>query len=187
VPQFGRIGRIPAGSGPFSAGNYYQLGSGNDVLDFTGSFYIAILFSIVGSPNAQALFNNSDTGSVGYRYQMNTGAIFDGFAGGTKDIGDNANLISGAINLILFGRVGNAIYGKTNGKAMVSQAPTGAYAAATSSPTTIGWDFTGTQFTGNVYELLASGTSPGADAATVDAFFSYLTDKIRRAVSPLVW
>lgn len=67
VPMVGRRANAQPGSGPYSDLNFYSLGAGSDVLDFSGDFMVSIAYRLTDTSQVELLTNT--TGSAGYDIQ----------------------------------------------------------------------------------------------------------------------
>lgn len=150
VPQVARSGVNPPGAGPFSGSNYYTLGTGNDVLDFTGAFAAAVVFTqpsnMVISP---VLFTNGVANTNGYTamFQGSTvTALYLGAGGTTASM-----TAASGVNVMCFGYTGTQRGWKLNLNAF--QAANATPVPATSSAAVLGaYNAGGQPVNGTIYE-----------------------------------
>lgn len=180
VPQVSRSGKTPPGAGPFSASNYYYLGSGNDALDFAGDFSICV----VHTPTAGANYLVSDGAYnvSGYYLQVTTSSATFNMSGGA---GVNASVFPSTqvvgVNVLCVGRSGNTAYAKSNLGATLNAAIS-SYAPATATIARIGTASAGANpFAGTIYELWFSTT------AASDAVFTAIANRVKLRAGITAW
>jgi len=124
VPQIGASGVFPPGAGPCSNVNYYKLGTGNDVLDFAGNFFAAI---VLGSnpPNGNLPYSNGGYQVSGlYLTIYNPGSFYLSVnsAGAQGNAIASGTWYSGTANLLCFGCSGGIYYAALNAGSVGSSA-----------------------------------------------------------------
>lgn len=177
-------GLVRAGAGPFSGANYYSLGTGSDVLDFTGDFTACFVYTGNVAMNDGILAEDSD-GTSGYYIDSRLGRVGLGpsitfFSGGVGTTVGGA-LVSqeppGAANILCVGRAGATGYLKVNGLT-TSSGPAGTIAAATAAVARLGLNFNNAaSFNDQLHEAWFS-TTPASDALFTkiqNRFLNHLT------------
>lgn len=163
-----------AGSGVYSDANYYTLGAGSDVLDFTGDFSACFVFvpptTFAASP---AIFDNGAVATSGYIFFLDTGGRLSSFSysSGQQAISGNS-VVTYGINVACGGRSGVNFVSKLNVGTYASQAA--AYVADTTSVATLGRmrSAAGRYFPGTLYEAWFSTTTPS------DALFTAIIKRV---------
>jgi len=117
VPQVGAgsiagASKTPPSAGPFSDSNYYSLGTGNDVLDFTGDFYCTVVYKLTTLSQC-ALFENGVFGASGegyILYDIGDSTVFFDTNGPSSAITRNAlspGSTTGVVQVLSGGRTGS--------------------------------------------------------------------------------
>ena len=116
VPQTGSAGSIPPGAGPFSDANYYSLGSGADVLDFSGDFTSTfVYFTPIGSVDGWMFSNGSALGSPGWAFNWANGSgTTTLYISGTATPDASPSYGDGALCVTVAGRSGTNSGCRTN-------------------------------------------------------------------------
>ena len=157
------------GAGPFSAANYYSLGTGTDVLDITGDMTGCIVTRLpdTGSGYKALLLNGSLGSSSGWAVEMtsDTGYFkFSTYGAATSTTGSTSNPVASTGKVVLvgcFGRNGDNQYAKANLTGTVTNAGT-KQVAGSGIVANIGGLFDGT-----MYEVYIT-TSPFVEATVVE-------------------
>ena len=159
------------GSGPFSAANYYSLGTGDDVLDFAGDITVCVVFSGLLAGTSEVA-SDGGFGAAGAGWTLLASAtqvIFDTYdAASAYTRASAAAVVTSGPHVICGGRSGSTQYVKGNLVATVSQAGAKTV-AATSNPAMIGRRATGAgtaPMEGTIYEVYAT-TTPFTEATVV--------------------
>lgn len=169
VPRVTRSGTTPEGAGPFSTTNRYDLGTGNDVLDFAGDWYAVVVYKPTATA-VQVPFSDTNGSTVGYYIGANPGTgrvltFFNGSGHGLDSIVTKP--ASGIINVICVGRAGTGVIATVNAGIAVST--TAGQTAATSVIARLGTDGTFAA-DGVLYEIMFStGTATAAKCAAAAA------------------
>lgn len=176
VPQVAKLPPVPAGSGPYTTSAYYSLGSGPDVLDFTGDFTVCVVF--VGSPTGSTWIVGDSNGSTnGWRGPVGNGCIARTWPGSVTVNGGAT--VAGEVNVCCVGRSGTTLYAKLNLSASAAQAgATVAVDAAT--PATIGW-VAGAAMDRTIYEVWATTTTPS------DALCTAVANEVKTKLAITAW
>lgn len=185
VPQVAKNGKTPPAAGAYSDSNFYGLGTGNDVLDFTGNFTFCAVLKITNTGGPVVPFINAASGTDGYWLQVGTGAtdtqaVFA--SGGNKAATAAAPVINGAINVVCMGRSGTTGYIKSNLGATVSVINVG-LTAATSNIAKIGkFESAGSSFsTGYTVELWWTTTT------YTDALAIAVMQRVKNRTGTVAW
>ena len=158
----------PAASSPFTAGKvgasgwnldataFYTLGSGADVLDFTGGEYTChAVFKPARTAGSPILASNGDAGAAGWIMQLDATNKMKVFSNGTTK--STAGLVvDQKVNVVSWGRVAGSHYIKLNGAA--TDSGVAAYTAPTTIQSIIGKYPGGFEFQGTIYEIACSAT-----------------------------
>ena len=159
------------GSGPFSAANYYSLGTGDDVLDFAGDMTVCVVFSGLLAGTSEVA-SDGGFGAAGAGWTLLASAtqvIFDTYdAASAYTRASAAAVVTSGPHVICGGRSGSTQYVKGNLVATVSQAGAKTV-AATSNPAMIGRRATGAgtaPMEGTIYEVYAT-TTPFTEATVL--------------------
>jgi hypothetical protein len=148
--------------GPFSDSNYLKLdplGTGADLLDFTGDFYICAMFMPTSFSGGPMLFSNGLAISNGYYMRVTAGGnvniIFQGAVGPST----GASTLN-AVNVVCGGRSGtDAVIKLNNGTA--NYAGSIPISPATTQAAFIGRHAgAGLPFSGYIYEMIAVQATP---------------------------
>jgi hypothetical protein len=162
------------GAGPFSAANYYSLGTGADVLDFAGDFTVCVVFSM-STLTGQVLVSAGTYSGAGEGWSIGiigaTGAVdFATLAAGssyTSSSTGNAAPAAPGPNVACVGRVGTNQYAKLNAGSTATAA-NAKNTPAVNTASMIGRRGEGAAAIGaHVYEVYA--TSTAFSEATVTA------------------
>ena len=160
------------GAGPFSAANYYSLGTGTDVLDLPGDMTVCVVFSGLLAGTSE-IASDGGFGAAGAGWSLLASAtqvIFDTYdAASAYTRASSAATVTSGPCVICAGRSGSTQYVKSNLVATVSQAGAKTV-AATSNPAMIGRRATGAgtvPMEGTIYELYATST-PFTEATVVE-------------------
>jgi hypothetical protein len=183
VPQVARQGRTPAGAGPFSDVNYYSLGSGSDVLDFTGDFSIALVFAASSFATNPVLFANGIAGTAGYALQISGGAGRINFYNGatTSPVTGITAPSTSTLNVLCVGRTTNTGNAKLNLEALAS-ATSGTKNNGTTLSAKLGrYEAAGSSFGGTLYEAWFSTTTPS------DALFISIMNRVKSKAGITAW
>lgn len=152
---------LTPGFGPASAGGWYSLGTGADVLDFAGDWTI-VLVATPKSAAGQNVLGDGAWQAYGFQLFIESGWSFYMNGNGTTNTRSVAHVLD-APNVVCFGRTGNLLGLAVNGGGW-NPATFSSYAPATVQPLKLGWDGGGrVSFTGTVYEILAT-TTPASSA-----------------------
>jgi cysteine-rich repeat protein len=165
------------GAGPFTGANYYSLGSGSDVLDFSGDFSICIVFNQPIINAFPGLFGNGDS-SGGYEVYTNPGGnfSFQSYNGGAQFNLYTGNSIStSTYNIGCVGRAGSTIISKLNQGTVVTR--TTSFMPATWRPARLGNGYLAAPGTQTIYEAWFSSTTPSA------ALFNSITSQFDQTIS----
>lgn len=166
-----------AGAGAFSDTNYYSLGTGSDVLDFTGDFSCCFAHLPTSSPSDLVLLSDWVASSSGWYIDPRLGGaggvlVFQSGAVQSlvQDVGGFSVL--GGANVICAGRGGSTGYLKQNLRAVVTSTA-GTITPATSTPALLGrWGNAGFPYTGNAFSAWCSSTTPA------DALFTAIQNRL---------
>lgn len=187
VPQVAASGSIPAGAGPFSDSNYYQLGSGTDPLDFASDFSACVVFGIGTIPLAgttKVFFNNGTANTDGYYLEMTTSGTVDvatDSPAGHKTTVAFVPATQSSVNVACFGRAGLTQLVKMNLSPTLT-GPAAPVTPATTTPARIGrYSTTGFFADLTLYELWFSTTTPS------DYLFSFIARAIRTRLGITAW
>jgi hypothetical protein len=150
------------GAGPFSASNYYSLGTGTDVLDFAGDFTACIVFNAAPTGAQQILaINGSSASNSGWAILLTTaglGQLTTYGAASTSTVSVTALAAAAGPNVVCAGRAGSDQSIKMNLGATDTDAGTKTV-APTSLAALIGVHPTaGIPLTGTIYEVYATST-----------------------------
>jgi hypothetical protein len=186
VPQVARAATTPAGAGPFSTANYYGLGAGSDVLDFTGNFSVCVVYSYQNLAAAQMTLVSAGNWNVAgwYLLAYNSGGV--SFAtnttGAESAVAPLNGAIAGAVNVACGGRAGATLYAKTNLGSIISGAA-GTITPATALPTRIGYGNGTTDAAVNttIHEVWVSSTTPS------DALFTSAAQSVKAKLGITAW
>jgi hypothetical protein len=161
----------------FSVANYLKLGTGSDVMDFTGDF---TCYAVVDNgANVMVSDGAVDAAGSGWRMAYYIGySTFDTLAAASALTRTQWATVAVAVNVYAFGRSGTAQYAKWNLTATQTTA-----AAKTTAGT--GWqarigsgsDVSIAPFTGKIYEVMC--TSTAFTEATVAANITAVLAKVR--------
>lgn len=143
VPQLKKSGRTPAGSGSYTASDYYSLAG--SALGFAGDFTACFVFIPTSSTTAAYFSKANGTVSGWQAYTASNFIFIQVENGGAVQIGTPNSPVLNVPNVACVGRAGATIYTKLNLGAAGSTAG-GAIVADTTTPSRIG--------------LLAAGTFP---------------------------
>lgn len=185
VPQVARSGSTPPGAGPFSDANFYSLGTGSDVLDFSGDFSICGIlspsagdFTIAGVGGVW--FSNGTYGSSGYFSGFNTSAQATSIASQTSVLASANATAAGRLSVVCWGRSGSSQVVKMNLGAYGSAAQT--YTPGTSVVARLGrYSATGQYVTGTIYEVWFSSQTPS------DALFTSIQQQVKSKLGITAW
>jgi len=185
MPQVSASGKIPPGSGPSSDTNNYSLGSGNDVLDFTGNFSICMIVGASSSYAAQPVtFCNGLYNSNGYYIGFNTtGHLTMGVGpGGIMTATSNA-IISGVPNVVCVGiNFGTSTWVQKLNLGTVVTAGSASLLPATGRIAYLGrYNTAGQPWLGTIYEAWFSTTLAS------DAAFTTLATQIKATLGISAW
>lgn len=159
--------RISAsGAGPYSSANYFQWGTGADVLDFSGSWTVCSSFDVT-TASGQVINGGYDAGTqTGWAMTYVSGKLQCTVAtvlGGAVSVDTSTNAGSdGSLNIGCCGwtRGSNIVSARLNASAIATQGGA-SFAPATTIPSYIGRrNAAGTELGGRVYEILALNKAP---------------------------
>lgn len=149
------------GFGPFSGSNYFQLGTGADVLDFGGAFLFTFIAKLTGGPFF-LFVDGSGAGATGYGMRAasgaSTGFIVDN--GGFTISGGTPTIVADTYFIASFGFSAGTCFTKINSGAGNTVGGHTVTADAT-KPARIGVDGNaGSAFTGVIVEMCAWAVAP---------------------------
>jgi hypothetical protein len=163
------------GAGPFSAANYYSLGTGTDVLDFAGDFTACFVYSSWSGGGDGVLFSNGAAftpTTAGYAVLLGTGGTNALYYAYGVQVPDAGNVVpANGPSVTCIGQTGATGVLKTNlgtyrTKTTGSTAATGATALLGRYPGTA------QPFLGTIYEAYFTTTAPS------DALFTAIQQKV---------
>lgn len=167
VPQNAALScKVPPSSGPYSASNYYQLGTGSDVLDFAVAFTHCFAFT-PSAAGTEVGFSNGSCGlSKGYYWQTSgTNQITVVGSGCSITTTTNTAATSG-VSVACIGWDGAHLLAKLNTGAIASTS-VAAWTADTGTPARIGVNSgAAIPWTGVIFEEWWSTDAPSDTAFT---------------------
>jgi hypothetical protein len=159
----GFAGAQRKGAGIYSTANYYQLGSGSDVLDFAGGFTVCVAFVPGPAGSAETLVADGAYNFAGYYVTMQpAGSVAlvtsDGPSSNTVST-SGAVAVLGGVNVACAGRAGTTQYVKLN-LGTTASAAGAKTATAPTAPARIGRRSDGNDnpFLGTIIEVWATST-----------------------------
>ncbi len=163
--QVAGSGRTPPGASGWAIGTYYSLGTGSDVLDFTGDFTSISVFTPAANNNGVLISPGSGFAGWAAQVQSTPNARITAFrAGGTENVVTLNAYVNGAPNVLCAGRTGTSLAIKLNEGAYRTTVA-GEITPATSQSSHIGRLQSGANpFNGVIHELWFSTATP-SDAA----------------------
>lgn len=170
----GFSGAQQKGAGSFSDANRYDLGTGSDVLDFTGDFSACFIVTPVTLAVDSVAFSNGVTNTSGWYFNarsnhatLGPAIVFQSGATTTQvSLPQAQQMPAGAASVTCVGRAGSTGYIKQNLGALVT-GPAGTITPGTGGAAFLGRHFTaGFPFGGIIFEAWFSTTTPSDDLFT---------------------
>lgn len=149
-------------AGPYTAANYYQLGTGNDALDFAGDFSVCAMFIATDITAAFAIVANGQSGVSGWALFSTAGGsasilTYDGTGNAAATV---SQIVVGGPNIVCAGRTGSNMAIKLN-MGTYTTAAAKPITVGTGQPARIGLHSSGSSpATAQVIEVWASSTTP---------------------------
>lgn len=183
VPQIAKGGKTPAGAGPYSSSNYYTLGSGSDVIDFTGNFTACFAFQSNVHPATSnfGLFSDhiDNVGGWGiYLGSSDAPALYFHRSGANSVVTDSTYAITvGSPSVICVGRTGTTGALQLNAYAYKTGSSGAITAGTTATAGFSGW-WSGNPGTANAYMYEAWFTSTAPSSALFAAYIARAKAKL---------
>ena len=160
VPQVAASGATPPGAGPFSIANYYQLGSGADVMDLS-QFTVVVVANLTSAANPfQTAIVNSNLTNNGFFVVYNpTTPTLRAYVSYSQSVVTLVPTTLGAVRAAMIGRSGSVTYARNSdgptaiGSTTFTQDPGTGVARIGSIPG-------GNAFIGTIYEIYVTSTPP---------------------------
>lgn len=174
-------GSVPPSYGPPTASDYIKLGTGNDVLDFTGNFTVCIAFTPPSGSGQQGLIHNATYQVQGWRL-FNNGTIsvvLENDSSGAYPRATATATLTAAVNVACGGRTGTSIVSKANLGTMAQT--NGVTIVAGTSVTALLGSGGSTVQGGKIIEMWVSTTTP------TDALFISVMNQVKSRAGITAW
>lgn len=183
VPQVAKSGFTPAGAGPFSDSAFYTLGTGSDVLDFSGDFSACIVWSPSTTNATRALAANGTYNTAGW-IVSDSQRLYVSQSGGVSSTAVGGNPANGTMSVTCFGQASGRAVLKQNLGSYLQAAGTVTITPATSVRAQIGRyeaGGAGRNASGIIYEAWFSTTTPS------DALFTAIMQRAKLRAGITAW
>lgn len=174
----GFSGSARAGAGPYTAANYYQLGTGSDVLDVT-TFSFCIVYNTNVDTSGGVLASDGQSNTSGWYLQQNGSGqiVFRMCKSGSCGAATGTLITIGGIGVVCAGYDTSTVYVKNNLEAIVTTAFSGGVSNTTQALILGQYSVSSLPFNGTLYEFYATTTTPSDSLFTKiqNRVFSHLT------------